>query len=78
MDGHDLHTHHGRYLKDEHMDKKKEPLDMSDWELIPSDPSVTPQQDNGSDCGCFASAFAYLMSDGISFKHVSPRTSRFF
>lgn len=59
-----------RYLADEHQDKKKAPLDMSDWELVPSNPDVTPQQGNGSDCGCFASAFAYLMSEGIPFKHV--------
>lgn len=58
------------YLADEHKDKKKADLDLSGWELMHSDPRVTPQQGNGSDCGCFASAFAYLMSEGIPFKHV--------
>ena len=52
------------------MDKKKAPLDTSGWELIRSDPRQTPQQGNGSDCGCFASAFAYLMGEGIPFKYV--------
>ena len=60
------------YLADEHQDKKKAPLDMDDWELVPSSPRVTPQQGNGSDCGCFASAFAYLISEGIPFTHVCP------
>lgn len=65
-----LNTQTNSYLADEHKDKKKADLDLSGWELVHSDPGVTPQQGNGSDCGCFASAFAYLISEGIDFKHV--------
>jgi Ulp1 family protease len=53
-----------RWLQDEHMERKKVPLDMSDWELIPT-PRDTPQQTNGVDCGVYTTCFAYLMSNGL-------------
>ena len=41
-----------RYLKDEHMDKKKTPLpDIKKWKLVPK--RETPRQHNGDDCGVF-------------------------
>lgn len=51
-----------KYLEDEHLDKKKAPLDppTSAWEAeIVKD---IPQQMNGSDCGMFASKFAEYLS----------------
>ena len=50
-----------RYLKDEHVDKKKTPLDTDGWTLLPTTPD-TPQQQNGYDCGVFATFFAHFMS----------------
>lgn len=45
-----------QYLKDESMDKLKQPFDMSDWtkECVRD----CPQQKNGSDCGVFSCMFA--------------------
>ena len=50
-----------QYLEDEHMDKKKVPLDTTDWELVPCDCSC-PQQQNGFDCGVFTCMFADFVS----------------
>lgn len=49
-----------QYLKDESLDKKKVPFDMSDWsiECIRD----CPQQKNGSDCGVFSCQFAEFIS----------------
>lgn len=32
---------------------------------------MTPQQGNGFDCGCFASTFAYLLSEDLPIKYAS-------
>lgn len=53
-----------RYLQDEHKTKKSAPMDISDWRLE-SDQTKTPRQENGSDCGVFACAFAYLISENL-------------
>uniref|UniRef100_A0A1B0B6J7 Ubiquitin-like protease family profile domain-containing protein n=1 Tax=Glossina palpalis gambiensis TaxID=67801 RepID=A0A1B0B6J7_9MUSC len=45
-----------QYLKDESMDKRKQPFDTSQF-LIESVPDV-PRQMNGSDCGVFSCMFA--------------------
>lgn len=46
-----------RYLEDEHMNKKKIPLDhVDDWGLLPN--TSVPQQRNGFDCGVFTCCFA--------------------
>ncbi|XP_037076518.1 sentrin-specific protease 1-like isoform X2 [Pollicipes pollicipes] len=51
-----------RYLRDEHADKKKQPLDTSEWAAV--NEKEIPQQMNGSDCGMFACKFAeYLARD---------------
>lgn len=51
-----------RYLKDEHMDKKKMPLpDEDQWQLVPCQQD-TPQQSNGYDCGVFTCMFADFVS----------------
>lgn len=49
-----------QYLKDESMDKKKKPFDMSDWsfECVRD----CPQQRNGSDCGVFSCMFAEFLT----------------
>lgn len=60
-----------QYIADEHQDKKKSALDISDWELVSSDRQVVPQQGNGADCGCFASAFAYLLSEDLPINYIS-------
>lgn len=45
--GEDYLQHFFRYLKDEHMDKKKIPLPEADsWKLVPCT-NDTPQQRNG-------------------------------
>jgi Ulp1 protease family, C-terminal catalytic domain len=48
-DGMEYMEHLLHYLRDEHLDKKKEPLPSADeWKLVPCDPSTTPQQMNGT------------------------------
>jgi len=69
--GREYLPHLRRYLQDEHQDKKKAALDVSGWELVYSDRQVVPQQANGADCGCFASAFAYLLSEDLPIKYIS-------
>ncbi|KAF9229640.1 cysteine proteinase [Gyrodon lividus] len=51
-----------RYLELEHQNKKKEPLDLTDWEDY--DPEDTPQQENGYDCGVFTCQFLEALSRG--------------
>ena len=46
-----------RYLKDEHMSKKREHLDVSKWRLEGNSAS-TPVQENGYDCGVFTCMYA--------------------
>jgi sentrin-specific protease 1 len=49
-----------RYLQEEHQDKKKAPMDLTEWKQeIKKD---IPQQMNGSDCGMFACKFAEYLS----------------
>ncbi|KAG0164513.1 SUMO1 sentrin specific peptidase 1 [Apophysomyces sp. BC1034] len=49
-----------KYLSEEHMDKKKAPLDMSEWKSnVPKD---IPRQKNMSDCGVFTCTFAEHLS----------------
>jgi len=50
-----------RYFEDEHKDKKKAPLDTSEWNLVTCQPD-TPQQLNGFDCGVFTCMFADFLS----------------
>lgn len=49
-----------KYLQDEHMDKKKTPLDLSGWKCVTL--KDIPQQMNGSDCGMFACKFSEYLS----------------
>jgi len=58
-------------MADEHQDKKKTALDMSEWVLVYSDRQAVPQQANGWDCGCFALTFAYVMSEGLPINYIS-------
>lgn len=44
------------YLKEESVDKKKQPYDMTGWKL--ENVKDIPQQMNGSDCGVFSCMFA--------------------
>ena len=48
------------YVEAEHMDKKKKPIDLSEWADY-SNPR-TPQQSNGYDCGVFTSQFIECLS----------------
>ena len=48
------------YLEEEHQDKKKAPLDTSDWSKVIA--KEIPQQMNGSDCGMFTCKFAEYKS----------------
>ncbi|KAI9323792.1 hypothetical protein BX666DRAFT_1890489 [Dichotomocladium elegans] len=53
------------YLAAEHEDKKKQPVDLSDWKTC--SPKDIPQQRNMSDCGVFACTFAERLSRRHSF-----------
>lgn len=69
-----------QYLKDEHMDKKKTPMDgVDDWKLVVCEPD-TPQQENGFDCGVFTCMFADFISQdmplSISQEHISECRDR--
>lgn len=56
-------------MKAEHLEKKKAPLDTSDWTYHWVE--TIPQQSNGFDCGVFTSQFIECLSrkgeDGDSF-----------
>ncbi|KAI7853548.1 hypothetical protein BDC45DRAFT_545535 [Circinella umbellata] len=54
-----------KYLADEHLDKKKEPLDMSDWKI--NEPKDIPGQQNMHDCGVFTCTFAERLSRAHAF-----------
>jgi len=69
--GREYLIHLQRYLQDEHQDKKNAAFDPSVWKLVPSDWKVVPQQTNSSDCGSFATAFAYLLSEGLPINYIS-------
>ncbi|KAI8365750.1 hypothetical protein BD560DRAFT_425150 [Blakeslea trispora] len=67
-----LHGNHDRtldlfldYLEKEHLDKKKESLDTSDW--IKETPKDIPRQENMSDCGAFTCTFAERLSRAVPF-----------
>lgn len=57
-----------QYLKDESLDKKKVPFNMSDWTI--ECVRDCPQQKNGSDCGVFSCQFAEFIcrNSSISFE----------
>ncbi|KAI8373965.1 hypothetical protein EDC96DRAFT_437821 [Choanephora cucurbitarum] len=72
-----LHGNHDRtldlfldYLEKEHLDKKKEPLDTSDW--TKETPKDIPRQENMSDCGAFTCTFAERLSRAVPF-HFSQK-----
>ena len=59
--------HLRRWLEEESADKKKVPLDTSEWTdvVFQQEWNVTPVQRNGSDCGVFMTRTAdYLARDG--------------
>ena len=49
------------YLKEEHLDKKKFKIDLSEWESVCMGVD-SPQQTNGSDCGVFMCTTAEFIS----------------
>ncbi|GAA5957878.1 hypothetical protein JCM21900_001295 [Sporobolomyces salmonicolor] len=52
-----------KWLTEEHAEKKKAPLDLSDW--TDHWDTSTPQQGNSSDCGVFTCAFMESLSRGV-------------
>ncbi|GAA5863342.1 hypothetical protein JCM1840_007494 [Sporobolomyces johnsonii] len=52
-----------KWLAEEHAEKKKAPLDLSDW--TDHWDASTPQQGNSSDCGVFTCAFMESLSRGV-------------
>jgi len=54
-----------KYLLDESMDKRKNPIDLSDWEDY--QPKDIPLQKNGYDCGVFMCKYADCTSAGRPF-----------
>ena len=59
------------YMETEHMDKKKTPIDLSDWQIIQY--FDIPQQNNGYDCGVFSCQFARCsaLDKPFNFKQVN-------
>lgn len=53
------------YLEHLYQDRKKEPIDLSDWQL--ETPGDIPQQGNQSDCGMFACTFAERLNRRCEF-----------
>ncbi|KAK1938523.1 ulp1 protease family, C-terminal catalytic domain containing protein [Babesia divergens] len=59
-----------RWLQDEHMDKKGEPLsDINEWKYNPTCETerLAPRQQNGHDCGMFLCLYAECISIGKRF-----------
>jgi len=54
-----------KYLQEEHMDKKKSKIDLSDWKTTCMG-CKSPQQHNGSDCGVFTCTTAEFISRNCS------------
>ncbi|ORY55013.1 hypothetical protein BCR35DRAFT_310206, partial [Leucosporidium creatinivorum] len=52
-----------KYLEEEHLAKKKSPIDLSDWENY-WDEDV-PQQENSCDCGIFTCQFMETLSRDV-------------
>lgn len=50
------------YLKQEHLNKKKEELDVSGWRLVEA--TNCPKQGNGYDCGVFTCINAEYLARG--------------
>ena len=50
------------YIRDEHLDKKKQSLDLTQWNALHV--QDIPQQMNGSDCGMFTCKYAEFISRG--------------
>jgi sentrin-specific protease 1 len=49
------------YLQDEHRERKKTELDLSDWNFGAAE--GIPKQLNGSDCGVFVCKFAEYLAE---------------
>ena len=56
--------HLQRWLNDESMDKRNQPLDATGWEMVYSGKNV-PQQNNTDDCGMFMLKFAEAVVEGL-------------
>lgn len=54
-----------RYLNDDSVDKRKCPIDVSEWATEAAGRGGTPQQDNGFDCGMFTVMYADFLSDDL-------------
>jgi len=54
-----------RYVQDEHKEKKKSKIDISDWQDYT--PNDIPHQQNGYDCGVFMCKYAQCISRGVDF-----------
>ncbi|KXN83566.1 Sentrin-specific protease 1 [Leucoagaricus sp. SymC.cos] len=55
--------HLRKYLDAEHRNKKKAPFDFTEWKNYAPD-ELTPQQENGFDCGVYTCAFLEALSRG--------------
>ena len=54
-----------RYLNDESVDKRKQPLNVEEWTTEATGRSGAPQQQNGYDCGMFSTMYADFLSDDL-------------
>lgn len=50
-----------KFLMTESVEKRKEPLDMSEWTILHKVPSI-PLQNNSYDCGVFTCKYAEYIS----------------
>ena len=53
-----------RWIEDEHLEKKKTPLDTSGWTEVVWQGGQSPSQTNGHDCGVFMTRTAEYLSRG--------------
>eukprot|EP01041_Mallomonas_annulata_P013083 gene13083-27619_t len=60
-----------RYMSDESKAKRGVDIDPEEWELVRCTQTNTPQQQNGVDCGVFATMMADFLSDDIDPLHLT-------
>eukprot|EP01083_Nonionella_stella_P281201 956833_1 len=60
-----------KFLKDEHLQKRGDELDVSSWTVYDAKINEIPQQSNCNDCGVFVCKYADFASEGLPFEFTS-------